>query len=85
MDRRTVDPHRRRRHRTKQHGEKQFRFGEAEAEFLMELTLRCADLSRKVTLADTKQLYGKYSPEPFVVFYHSKQWDQLRKYGLLQI
>ena len=51
----------------------------------MELTLRCADLSRKVTLADTKQLYGKYSPEPFVVFYHSKQWDQLRKYGLLQI
>ena len=66
-------------------GEKQFRFGEAEAEFLMELTLRCADLSRKVTLADAKQLYGKYSPEPFVVFYHSKQWDQLRKYGLLQI
>ena len=66
-------------------GRKALSFSEPEAEFLMETLSRSADLDRTVTLGEIKELYARYSEEPFLVFYHAKKWDILREYGLLQI
>ena len=66
-------------------GSKNFNFKEFEAEFLMRIMELCGDLDKKTTLGDAKKIYAGYGEEPFVVFYHSKKWDMLRKYGLLQL
>lgn len=65
--------------------EKHVRFGDSEADFLVKAAEACSNLSDTVTLADLKKLYAQHSDEPFVVFYHSKKWDTLRSFGLLQI
>ena len=46
---------------------------------------QCADLNNDVRFDDVKEFYTQFSEEPFLVLYHSKQWDILRKMGLLQI
>lgn len=66
-------------------GHKTLAFKEPEAEFLMEVIALTGDLDRKVTLEEIKSLYARYCEEPFLVFYHSKKWDILRGYGLLQL
>ena len=66
-------------------GQKSFKFKEAETDFLFEIFALCGELSRKTLFAEVKNIYEKYSSEPFVVFYHSKKWDILRSYGLLQL
>ena len=65
--------------------EKELKFKNFEADFLLDLLPAAADLSRKLRFAEVKEIYAKYSPEPFVIFYHSKKWDILRGFGLLQI
>ncbi len=65
--------------------EKTLRFGAAEADFLIHATELCAIAQPPVTLGRLKELYTEYSPEPFAILYHSKKWDILRGYGLLQI
>ena len=65
--------------------EKALKFKDFESEFLLELIENASDLSRKCTFSDAKELYSHYSEESFVIFYHSKKWDILRGFGLLQI
>ncbi len=65
--------------------EKEIKFKECDAEFLMEIIEKCADLENDVRFDDVKEYYAQFSEEPFLVLYHSKQWDMLRKMGLLQI
>ena len=65
--------------------EKQLKFKDFEVDFLLELVVRASDLSVKVCFEEVKELYAKYSEEPFLFFYHSKKWDILRGFGLLQV
>ena len=65
--------------------EKALKFKDFESGFLLELIGNVSDLSKTYTFADAKELYAKYNEEPFVIFYHSKKWDILRGFGLLQI
>lgn len=65
--------------------EKSVKFKDFEADFLMELTTAASDLSRKLTFGESGDIFAKYSEEPFLYFYHSKKWDILRGYGLLQV
>lgn len=64
---------------------KHIRFTPSESDFLIKITALCSNLERKTLFSEIKQIYSEYSNEPFAVFYHSKKWDILRKYGLLQI
>lgn len=64
---------------------KELKFADADADFLVEIGALCGDLSKKVTFAQAREVYAKYSSELFVVLYHSKKWDQLRGFGLLQV
>lgn len=65
--------------------EKTFRLKPADQDFIMHLLPIVSKLDCKFTLAEAKELYAQFSEEPFIVFYLSKQWDQLRKFGLLQV
>lgn len=65
--------------------EKHINFGATEAAFLVKAAEICSNLTLSTTLADLKKLFAQFSEESFVVFYHSKKWDTLRSYGLLQI
>ncbi len=65
--------------------EKQLRFATADAEFMLGLFDLCGDLSHTTTLGDARTLYRNFSDEPFAILYHSKKWDILREYGLLQL
>ncbi len=56
-----------------------------DADFIVNIADICGDLNQKFTFAQAKELYAKYTEEPFAVLYHSKKWDILRGYGLLQI
>lgn len=64
---------------------KEIKFADADADFLVEIVGTCSDLNRKITFADAREQYQKYSTEPFVILYHSKKWDMLRGFGLLQL
>lgn len=64
---------------------KEFNLSAGDAGFLVEIMETCDDLGRKTTLGDVRDVYSKYSGEPFSTLYHSKKWDQLRELGLLQI
>lgn len=66
-------------------GHKTLKFDDNITDFLLEITEKAADLSEKLTFGQIQEIYKKYSTEPFVVFYHSKKWDIMRGYGLLQI
>lgn len=66
-------------------GTKPVKFSEQETEFLLEITALTGDLSRTTTFGEIRKIYEKYSSEAFVVFYHSKKWDIMRSYGLLQL
>lgn len=65
--------------------EKTLRFNGAEADFLLHVSRLCGVGEAPVALGRIKELYAEYSPEPFAVLYHSKKWDMLRGYGLLQV
>lgn len=65
--------------------EKQLKFSDADAEFLLAAAAECSDLSRRITFGEIKERYEQHAEEPFAVLYHSKQWDILRRYGLLQL
>ena len=65
--------------------EKELKFKDFEADFLLELLPRVSDLSVKIRFAEVKEWFARYSEEPFLYFYHSKKWDQMRAFGLLQI
>lgn len=65
--------------------DKAIKFSAGDADFLICVAKRCADLSTSTTFEEVKKLYSEFSEEPFVVFYHTKKWDILRGYGLLQI
>lgn len=66
-------------------GEKSVKFKEADADFIVRITDMCSDLATVIRLDDLKRVYAEYSQEPFSLLYHSKKWDILRGYGLLQI
>lgn len=65
--------------------EKELKFADAEAAFLLELLPEAADLSRKLTFDEARALFARHTDEPFLHFYHGKKWDILRGFGLLQI
>lgn len=56
-----------------------------DADFIVSIADICGNLNQKITFAEVKERYAKYTDEPFAVLYHSKKWDILRGYGLLQI
>lgn len=56
-----------------------------QADFMMEICRLCSDLDKPVKMSGIRDVYKKYSEEPFTAFYHSKKWDVMREYGLLQI
>ncbi len=64
---------------------KEFAFAPHDTAFLTELLGRCSDLDTVTTLDEARELYASYSPEPFLTLYHSKKWDALRGFGLLQV
>lgn len=65
--------------------EREIKFPPGDADFLVKISEMCGDLTEKVTFAEVKNIYSGYGGEPFAVLYHSKKWDILRGYGLLQI
>ena len=65
--------------------EKRIKFTRGEACFILRLIEKCSDLSQKVTLGDAKEMYAGVGEAPFSYFYHSKKWDIVRSFGLLQI
>ena len=58
---------------------------DSDADFLMEITSRCRINASPVTFDEARRIYMQYSDEPFAILYHSKKWDILRDFGLLQI
>lgn len=64
---------------------KTIKIDEGEAEFLIKISQLCGELGKTVHFDEVKRLYTEYSPEPFSILYHSKNWDRLRGYGLLQV
>lgn len=66
-------------------GQKRMKLPDADADFLMRITALCGDLNATVTFADVQKIYAEYGSEPFAILYHSKKWDTLRGFGLLQI
>ena len=64
---------------------KSMKFADEDREFLVKLLPLCSDLNRNMTFAEIKELYEEFSKEPFSTLYHSKKWDIMRSYGLLQI
>ena len=65
--------------------DKRLKFSDADAEFLLATTAECSDLGRRITFGEIKERYEQTTGEPFAVLYHSKQWDILRGFGLLQL
>lgn len=64
---------------------KEFNFKAEDAEFLIEIMHLCGDLNHKIMLREVCEIYARHSTELFSTIYHSKKWDQLREFGLLQI
>lgn len=56
-----------------------------QAEFIIKVCELCSEPDKKVLMPEIRELYSNYSKEPFTAFYHSKKWDVMREYGLLQI
>lgn len=65
--------------------ERELKFKPSDADFLLRLSRECADLGRRFTLGQAKELHVEYSQEPFAPLYHGKKWDILRSFGLLQL
>lgn len=65
--------------------DRRIKMKECDADFMVRISRLCGDLSQEVTFAEVRKIYGEYSEEPFAILYHSKKWDKLREYGLLQI
>jgi hypothetical protein len=65
--------------------EKELKFSDSEADFLMELLPSAADLSKKLLFGEVKAIFARHTDEPFLPFYHAKKWDILRDFGLLQL
>ncbi len=63
--------------------DKEFKFAQTDADFMIEITLLAADLDRRTTFAEVKEMYK--NEKPFAELYHSKKWDRLREFGLLQL
>lgn len=63
----------------------EIRFESTDADFIVELIENCSNLDDKVTLLDAKRLFKKHSDKSFLNFYHSKRWDEIREFGLLQL
>lgn len=64
---------------------KEMNFTQSDASFLCKIINLVADLSQNITFEQVAQMYAEYSSESFAVLYHSKKWDKLRTYSLLQI
>lgn len=73
---------------------KHLNFTAAERDFLVEITALCSDLNSKVSFGDAEKIFNNHCSDgknsssknaTFLEFYHSKKWDILRGYGLLQI
>lgn len=64
---------------------KEFKFKDEDANFLIEITRLVADLDKITTFEQVALKYAEFSSESFAVLYHSKKWDKLRSYGLLQL
>ncbi len=54
-------------------------------DFLFNIINKISDLNSTTTLGEASEYYGEFNAEPFSYLYHSKRWDILREYGLLQI
>ncbi len=65
--------------------QKSLKLPDKDADFLIRIMSLCGDLNRKITFAEAREIYAEYSQEPFSFLYHSKKWDILRGFGLLQI
>ena len=62
------------------------KFESSDADFMMEVISKASQIENKLLFYEIQQLYGYYNPEkPFSYLYHSKNWDRMREYGLLQI
>ncbi|MDR2886314.1 MAG: radical SAM protein [Rikenellaceae bacterium] len=65
---------------------KELKFQTADADFLIAITRQATDLDQKLTFAEVKRQYEeKTNEKPFAELYHSKKWDRMREYGLLQL
>ena len=56
-----------------------------DADFMVSAIARCGDPESVVTAEELRNIYSDFSEEPFSFLYHSKNWDRLRNFGLLQI
>ena len=65
--------------------QKRLKFTPAETDFLLRIMEQCRDLNRVTTLQHVQEIYVQYNPESFLIMYHSKKWDILREFGLLQL
>lgn len=66
-------------------GQDELRLESADADFVVELIKRCSNLKERFTLTAAKKLFEEQSDKSFLNFYHSKRWDKIRTFGLLQI
>ncbi len=73
---------------------KHLNFTPAERDFLIEISDICSNLDLVTTFEQAEQIFEKHCAgdknkgsknATFLEFYHSKKWDILRGYGLLQI
>lgn len=64
---------------------KELKFSSIERSFIFEIIRLASQLDKKLSFGEVRSVYSNYSDEAFVIFYHSKKWDIMRKYGLLQI
>ena len=60
-------------------------FSQKEIDFLTELLSMCCDLDEVITLEQASKIYEQFSDKPFLTLYHSKKWDLMRTFGLLQL
>ncbi|MCC8089439.1 MAG: radical SAM protein [Rikenellaceae bacterium] len=65
--------------------EKNVKVEDDEKQFFMEIFELSSDLESIITLKKISEVYSKYSDQPFSYLYHSKRWDIMRGFGLLQI
>lgn len=66
-------------------GGKMLRLGEAESSFVVETCGRCGIGMPAVTFGSLSERWAECCEGSFLAFYHSKKWDVLRDYGMLQI
>ncbi|MDY3979488.1 MAG: cobalamin-dependent protein [Tidjanibacter sp.] len=65
--------------------QREVKLPEEEAEFMASIMEQVGNLDETYSFGDIEEVWQKNFERPFIEFYSSKKWDQMRRMGLLQL